>query len=158
LQSREEVSIRAIVMIADGFNEIEAIGILQTLRDAGICSKSVGLTSGLIKGAHGILVRPDLVLADLPEALDIEAIALIVLPGGDRHLSHLERDPRVHRLVRGVASHGVVAAHSSGVRLLHSVLGQDLCRKCEGVDLLWFQYGSDQSLEAFAKDVIRRLA
>ncbi len=148
----------SIVLIADGFSEVEAIGVLSALRGAGIYAKSVGLTHGLIKGARGILVRPDLTLAYLPSLLDAMGIGLVVLPGGDRSLSRLDQDPRVHRLIRDVvALDGVIATTPSGVRVLRSALGPDVDVGGEGDQQIVVQYDVDQPISVFAKDLIRRL-
>ncbi len=149
----------AIVIIADGFREVEAIGMLNTLRWAGVYAKSVGLTSGLVKGARGILVRPDLTLADLSDFLEGIGIALVVLPGGERNLSRLAQDPRVHELVRDVAlSHGIIATNPSGMRIVQSALGPGMDMEREDDYQIALHYDPDQPIETFAEDLIRRLA
>ncbi len=65
-----------LLIIADGFEEAEAVTILSALRQAGVCIKCVGLTSGLIGGAHGVWVRPDLTMADLDQAANTLSIPL----------------------------------------------------------------------------------
>ncbi len=49
----------ALIILADGFEEIEAIVFLSLWRQAGLYIQSVGLTSGLVGGAHGIWMMPD---------------------------------------------------------------------------------------------------
>jgi putative intracellular protease/amidase len=152
----------SIVIIADGFREVEAIGVLSALRRAGLYAKSVGLTSGLIKGARGILVKPDLTLGELPGVLAATSIGLVFLPGDDQSLSHLAQDPRVHRLIREVvASEGMIATNPSGVRILRSAMRPPLRPglDVESADVrpALLQYGLDQPIEAFAEGLIRRL-
>ena len=72
----------ALVIIADGFEETEAVVILSSLRQAGLCVKSVGLTSGLISGAHGILLMPDLTLTDLGDLSAVTYVNAVILPEG----------------------------------------------------------------------------
>lgn len=145
------------MIIADGFDEVEAIVILSTLRQAGICAKSVGLTSGLIKGAHGIPVRPDFTLADLEQALDPASIAMVILSAGERYLSSIKTDPRVHRLLRQVLAHeGYAVANALGAGVLKSVVGQKSGAD-GGREQLILRYPMEMSLEVFAKDLVRRL-
>lgn len=148
----------SVVLIADGFREVEAISVLSALRGAGIYAKSVGLTNGLIRGARGILVRPDLTLAYLPSLLDAMRISLVVLPGGDRSLSRLEHDPRVHRLIRDVAvSDGWIATTPRGVRILRLALGPDGYIESDSDHRRIIHYNGDQTMTAFTQDLIRRL-
>jgi protein deglycase len=68
---------RVLIALADGFEEIEAITVIDILRRAGLQVITVGIDKQSIEGAHGIKVEADQVLtADeaMPDAL--------VLPGG----------------------------------------------------------------------------
>jgi len=67
----------AVVILADGFEEIEAVTQIDVLRRAGVEVTVAGLTTGVITGAHGLGVETDMELG----GLDFEA-DLIVLPGG----------------------------------------------------------------------------
>ena len=117
---------RCILMImANGFEEIEAITLLSTLRQAGLCVKSVTLTSGLVGGAHGVWLMPDLALADLDRLLKTTPISLVILPAGKQSLTSLKMDPRVHRLLRQVvAQGGQIAAIPDGLVILQAA---DIC-------------------------------
>ena len=55
----------AVVIIAEGFDETATVCTLSLLREAGLSVKSVGLTSGLVGGSHGVWIMPDLTLGDL---------------------------------------------------------------------------------------------
>lgn len=146
-----------IMVIADGFDEAEAIVILSTLRQAGVCAKSVGLTSGLIKGAHGIPVRPDFTLADLEQALDPASIAMVILSAGERYLSSIKTDPRVHRLLRQVVAHqGYAVANALGAGVLKAAIDPQGNTEGEGSRLI-LRYPMEMSLEVFAQDLVRRL-
>jgi 4-methyl-5(b-hydroxyethyl)-thiazole monophosphate biosynthesis len=68
---------RAVVVLADGFEEIEAITQIDVLRRAGVEVTVAGLSEGLATGAHGVGVATDLLL----DRLDFEP-DLVVLPGG----------------------------------------------------------------------------
>ncbi len=44
---------RVLVVVVNGFEETETVAMITILRQAGLCVKSVGLTSGLVASAHG---------------------------------------------------------------------------------------------------------
>ncbi len=67
----------ACILIAEGFEEVEALTPADFLRRAGIQVTLVGVTGLLVKGSHGIAVQTDAGI----EALQREYDA-IVLPGG----------------------------------------------------------------------------
>jgi 4-methyl-5(b-hydroxyethyl)-thiazole monophosphate biosynthesis len=67
------------VHFAEGFEEIEAITIVDVLRRADIGVKMVSVTGSLsVTGSHGIVVNTD----SLFEEADYNLAAMIVLPGG----------------------------------------------------------------------------
>jgi 4-methyl-5(b-hydroxyethyl)-thiazole monophosphate biosynthesis len=67
----------AVVVLADGFEEIEAITQIDVLRRAGVDVTVAGLKEGPAHGAHGVAVETDRALG----AVDFEP-DLVVLPGG----------------------------------------------------------------------------
>ncbi|MBN2006337.1 MAG: DJ-1/PfpI family protein, partial [Anaerolineae bacterium] len=143
---------------ADGFDEVEAIVILSVLRRAGVYAKSVGLTSGLINGSHGILMMPDFALTELDRLVDINSIELIVLPGGERNLAKLEPDPRIHRLLRQVvAQRGFVATNTQGVQILKTALGLINIEEHGKNDHIILRYPLEQPVDQFAQSLMRRL-
>lgn len=66
------------VLLADGFEEIEALTPVDMLRRAGLEVLTVGITSKIAVGAHGISVICD----KLPEEIDLDMISTVILPGG----------------------------------------------------------------------------
>ncbi|SHO54104.1 DJ-1 family glyoxalase III [Anaerocolumna xylanovorans] len=67
------------LFLADGFEEIEGLTVVDLLRRAEIKIMTVSVTGSLkIAGAHGINVEAD----DLFENLDFEDARMLVLPGG----------------------------------------------------------------------------
>jgi 4-methyl-5(b-hydroxyethyl)-thiazole monophosphate biosynthesis len=73
---------RALVPLAEGFEEIEAVTIIDILRRAGIEVKSAYLPdqfeTDIVVGANGISV-----VADIPlDRVDVDEYDIIVLPGG----------------------------------------------------------------------------
>jgi len=67
------------VHLADGFEEIEAISIIDVLRRAGFHVTIVSMNKSMeVNGAHKITVKADVLFEDL----DYDNIDMIVLPGG----------------------------------------------------------------------------
>ena len=93
---------RVLVPLAPGFEEIEAITIIDVLRRAGIMVEVAGTEPGPITGSHGITVTPDRPLA----GADAGAYDLVALPGGMPGTLHLREHADVRRIVRELASRG----------------------------------------------------
>jgi len=93
---------RVLVPLAEGFEEIEAVTIIDILRRAEIEVCTAGLEKGPVTGSHGIPFVPDGTLA---EVLD-EDFDMMVLPGGLPGADHLENDPRVALMLRRLADSG----------------------------------------------------
>jgi 4-methyl-5(b-hydroxyethyl)-thiazole monophosphate biosynthesis len=69
----------AFVHLAEGFEEIEAITIIDVLRRADIPTKLISVTGRLaVIGAHNIIVESDLLF----EEADYEEAQILILPGG----------------------------------------------------------------------------
>lgn len=83
------------VFFADGFEEIEAVTIVDVLRRGGVDVATVGIGSRSITGTHGLRIETD--IADT-EAAD-EGIEMIVLPGGQPGTDNLGRSATVARLI-----------------------------------------------------------
>lgn len=69
------------VLLAPGFEEIEALAPVDILRRAGVEVQTVGIQFKEVEGAHGITVTADISLDDLNR----EAMEMLVLPGGPGH-------------------------------------------------------------------------
>lgn len=68
---------RAAVILAEGFEEIEALTPVDLLRRAGIKVHIVGLDSPHVTGARGVRVSADLLFEEFDRQVD-----LLILPGG----------------------------------------------------------------------------
>lgn len=75
------------IFLAEGFEEIEALTIVDLLRRAGIGIQMVSVTGQKqVTGSHGITVAADELLTET----DFEQTEMIVLPGGMPGTSNLE--------------------------------------------------------------------
>ena len=69
----------AAIFLANGFEEIEAITIVDVLRRANITTEIVSIDDNLdVNGSHHISVRADQIISEL----DTSTLDLIILPGG----------------------------------------------------------------------------
>jgi protein deglycase len=93
---------RVLMPLAEGFEEIEAVTIVDLLRRAGIEVHTATLSGPRVRGSHGIAVEADIAL-DAAEAADYD---MIVLPGGMPGAEHLKQDARVIALLRRFAGEG----------------------------------------------------
>ena len=107
---------RVLVPLAPGFEEIEAVSIVDVLRRAGVEVVLAGLEgTGPVQGAHGIAVHADAAFDAVVDA----AYDLVVLPGGEPGVTHLgEHAALVALLERRLAAGEKVAAICAAPRLL----------------------------------------
>jgi 4-methyl-5(b-hydroxyethyl)-thiazole monophosphate biosynthesis len=93
---------RVAVILADGFEEVEAIAVIDVLRRAGIDTVIAGLHGGSVASARNVKVVPDAVIDEVrPDDFD-----MIVLPGGQPGSDNLNADPRVKALIKGFSQKG----------------------------------------------------
>lgn len=93
---------RVLVPLAEGFEEIEAVTIIDVLRRADVEVTVAGLQAGAVTGSHGIAVRTDADWSDV----DPEPFDMIVLPGGMPGTTNLMEDERVLQAVRDLHARG----------------------------------------------------
>jgi len=86
---------KVVVILADGFEEVEAVAIIDVLRRAGIDTVIAGLHDGHITSTRKVKIIPDTVI-DTIKADDFD---MIVLPGGQPGSDNLNADKRVLSLV-----------------------------------------------------------
>ena len=96
---------KVLVPLAEGFEETEAITVIDILRRAGIDTVTAALSKNPVTGSHKIPVIADKLLDENEE---FNAIAL---PGGMPGSSNLRDDPRIIKIIKKInASGGLTAA------------------------------------------------
>ncbi len=90
------------VLLADGFEEIEALEPVDIMRRAGLCVKTVGVTGKLVTGAHDIKVEADILINEVKRS-DME---LLMLPGGMGYVN-LENSKEVKELADFAAGNDI---------------------------------------------------
>lgn len=86
---------KVLVMLAEGFEEIEAITVVDILRRANVVCDMCSINKEHVKGTHGILIKSDCCIDDI-NANEYDAI---VLPGGLPGANNLN-DDRVKLFVK----------------------------------------------------------
>jgi len=100
---------RVAIVLAEGFEETEAIAVIDVLRRAAVevLMAAAQGPPGPVRGSHQITVLADTSLPDLQPA----ALAMVILPGGMPGSSHLAANRAVLDLLRAVhRAGGTVAA------------------------------------------------
>jgi 4-methyl-5(b-hydroxyethyl)-thiazole monophosphate biosynthesis len=97
---------RILVLLADGFEEIEAITVIDVLRRAGIEVDSVGITGAWVTGSHKIKIMADKKISEV----DVEKYDGIVLPGGSKGVENLARASKVKELLEKMNEKGKLIA------------------------------------------------
>lgn len=103
------------ILLAPGFEEVEALAPADLLRRANIETALVSLTKEPVPGSHGITVTADVTL----EEVDLSRADMLVLPGGGPGYQNLGREPKVEELVREAVKRDIwVAAICAAPTLL----------------------------------------
>ncbi len=87
---------RVLVPLAEGFEEIEAVNVIDILRRADVEVVTAGLKDGLVEGSHKIKVLPDTSL-DKIDSRDFDGL---ILPGGSPGFINLGNDERILNMAR----------------------------------------------------------
>ncbi|MCQ8903172.1 MAG: DJ-1/PfpI family protein [Methanothrix sp.] len=101
---------RVVVPLAEGFEEIEFVTVVDILRRAGIDVEVAGLRDGPVQGSHGVRVIPDTTF----DRVDFNRADAIVLPGGNPGFINLGKDERVLDAVRRMSAAGKYVAAICG--------------------------------------------
>jgi DJ-1 family protein len=110
--------LKALVLLAEGVEEMEAVIVIDVLRRAGVAvvAAATGQTREVV-ASRGVRLMADALLTELPAAPG----AALVIPGGAGGAKCLAADPRVLELVRTYVRAGkLVAAICAGPRVLQA--------------------------------------
>jgi 4-methyl-5(b-hydroxyethyl)-thiazole monophosphate biosynthesis len=96
---------KALVFLADGFEEVEAVTPIDYLRRAGITvtTVSVDKTKIILTGAHGLQIFTDFRVAELPEGTEWD---VLVCPGGMPGASNIAASAPTCALLKAQAAAG----------------------------------------------------
>jgi 4-methyl-5(b-hydroxyethyl)-thiazole monophosphate biosynthesis len=125
--------VKALVFLATGFEEIEAVTVVDILRRAGVDVTVAGLTSNVTEGKHGMRIVPD----NSIDNVKVEDFDAVVVPGGNPGYKNLRKDSRVIAMIKKASgSNKLVAAICAGPTVLSDagILNGKACTIYPGMD------------------------
>lgn len=96
---------KVVILLADGFEEVEAVAIVDVLRRAEIEVTLAGLHEGPIASARKVHILPDTGI----DSIRADDFDMIVLPGGQPGADNLNNDARVRALLKAFQTKGKLA-------------------------------------------------
>jgi 4-methyl-5(b-hydroxyethyl)-thiazole monophosphate biosynthesis len=99
---------RAAVLLADGFEEVEAVTPIDFLRRAGVEVIVTGVTGDTVTGAREIVVRTDRGIEEVAGMTD--QLDAVVLPGGMPGAENLARSEGVNKILTEMNGGGKLIA------------------------------------------------
>ena len=105
------------ILLAEGFEEIEALTQTDVLRRAGIEVKNVGVTGDYVTGSHGITVKSDILIDEAAKTVPEG----IILPGGIPGTPNIAKCEKAVELIKKVNDKGGLVA---AICAAPSVLGE----------------------------------
>ena len=96
---------KALVFLAEGFEEIEAISIIDILRRGNVTTITASISnSKSVKGAHGIEVLADCLASEAVSDSELDSFDMVVLPGGLPGSTNLNASPFVIKALKNQLS------------------------------------------------------
>ncbi|UCD96202.1 MAG: DJ-1/PfpI family protein [Candidatus Bathyarchaeota archaeon] len=117
---------KALVLLAEGFEEIEACTIIDVLRRCDVHVVTAGLTPNPILGGHGVSIAADKGVDEVSSE-DFDAV---ICPGGAPGFQNLRSDNRVLNLVRSAFQKGKLIAAICGAPVVLSDAGVLVGKEC----------------------------
>lgn len=97
---------KVLIPIAQGFEDLEAVTVIDLLRRANIDVTVAGLDDGFVTGSRGTRILPD---DNLTNVVD-DDYDMVVLPGGQPGADNLNKDGRIIQLLTTMNSKGEYVA------------------------------------------------
>jgi 4-methyl-5(b-hydroxyethyl)-thiazole monophosphate biosynthesis len=107
------------VILANGFEEIEALTVVDILKRAGFVCDMVSTTDKMVVSTHGIRVEADKLIGET----DKDSYDMIVLPGGQPGANNLAKSDEVISWVRDFNNKGKAIGAICAAPLVLSVSG-----------------------------------
>lgn len=93
---------KVLIPIANGFEEIEALAVVDILRRAEIEVILAGITPGVITSARKLAIIPDTTL----DEINADDFDMVVLPGGQPGTDNLNSNPLLHTIIKQLNESG----------------------------------------------------
>ena len=94
------------ILLADGFEEIEALTPLDILRRAGLDVRTVAVTGKIAVGSHGIPVICDMTA----DEVKLDELTAVIFPGGMPGSLNLDASPFSDKAIGAVTKNGGIIA------------------------------------------------
>ncbi len=107
------------VLLAEGFEEVEALAPVDILRRGNIEVKTAGVGGDMVRGAHDIWVKADMKIEDV----DLSTVDGIVLPGGMPGTLNLQKDDTVNKLINHCSEKGLLICAICAAPMILGELG-----------------------------------
>lgn len=98
--------VNVLLFIAEGFEEIEALTVVDILRRADIRCDMCSINGSYVKGAHDIEVKCDIVI----DEIDKNEYGAVVLPGGMPGAKNLKENKKVVEIVKDFYKNNKIVA------------------------------------------------
>lgn len=107
------------LFMADGFEEVEGLTVVDLVRRAGIELKTVSIMGKIeVTGAHGIEVKADCLFEDMKEPAE-----MLILPGGVPGTPNLKAHKGLQQLICKSAEQGIYLAAICAAPTVYGELG-----------------------------------
>jgi len=107
------------VLLADGFEEIEAIAPIDVMRRGGLNVATAGVGKKEVTGSHSITITAD----TLVDEINMEDVEGIILPGGMPGTLNLQKNEKVIELVRYCFENEILLAAICAAPMILGELG-----------------------------------
>jgi len=107
------------VLLADGFEEIEAIAPIDVMRRGGLNVVTAGVGKKEVTGSHSITITAD----TLVDEINMEDVEGIILPGGMPGTLNLQKNEKVIELVRYCFENEILLAAICAAPMILGELG-----------------------------------
>lgn len=95
---------KILIPLAPGFEELEAVTIIDILRRGGLNTVTAAISENPVQGSHKIKITADITLNEN------EKYDAIVLPGGMPGTNNLKNDKRIISLIQSISKSGGITA------------------------------------------------
>ncbi|MCL1880617.1 MAG: DJ-1/PfpI family protein [Oscillospiraceae bacterium] len=105
------------VLLAEGFEELEAVEPIDVLRRCGIEVKTIGVSGEYVTGSNGITIKVDMTLSELDTANAFETNhkkRMLILPGGPGRTNILKNEKAMNFVRICCETEGVLIAAICG--------------------------------------------
>lgn len=130
---------KALIILAEGFEEIEAVTVIDVLRRAGISVTVAGLSALQVKASRGVVIVAEKKLDEVAEDFDA-----LILPGGSTGAANLAASKELGSLIKSMdRDNKIIAAICAAPSVVLEPLGILKGRSVTGYPGMTENFGKD---------------